>query len=115
MLINRLSDQQNILLRQLQELTEESRRADSDRKQQLEDLTEELKLARQNPRSAFTQADLDGIATALSKVTTTASEVEKEYRILSSLWFRTLKGRQRKVTTAYSETFDWIFTPTSRT
>ena len=113
--MNRLSDQQNILLRQLQELTEESRRADSDRKQQLEDLTEELKLARQTPRSAFTQADLDGIATALSKVTTTASEVEKEYRILSSLWFRTLKARQRKVTTAYSETFDWIFTPTSRT
>ena len=114
-LTSKLSDQQATLLGQLQELAREAKRVDSDRKAQLENLTNEVKLARQDSRSTFTQADLDDIAVALSNVTTTASEVEKEYRILDSLWFRTLKVRQRKITTAYSETFDWIFMPTSRT
>lgn len=110
-----ISDQQLALLRQLQYLTQESRRVDSDRKDQLEHLAEDLRSIEPKGRSTFSEDEVNSIVTALAEATVTISDVAKEHKILDSLWFQTLKARQRKVTTAYDKTFDWIFTPTSQT
>ena len=88
---------------------------DSHREDQLKDLAKELELAQTTPESTFTQDELTDIAMALSEAISTASHVAKEHKILNSLSFKKIEARQRKVMIANSETFDWIFRPTSRT
>ena len=92
---------------------------DSDRKDQLEKLVEDLKYTRQSV--AFTEAEeiskkeMERIATELSKVALNASAIVTEHKILKSLYFKTLPARHSSIVEAHRKTFDWIFKPVPET
>ena len=92
---------------------------DSDRKDKLEKLVEDLKYTRQSV--AFIEAEeinkkeMERIATQLSKVALNASPIVTEHKVLKSLYFKTLPPRHTSIVQAHRKTFDWIFNPVLET
>ena len=92
---------------------------DSARKEELDDIIDRLKYARQSVRfiedGRINEEEISRLAAHLSEATLHASAIAPEHRILTSLYFDTVQTRYNKIEPAHQNTFNWIFEPLSRT
>ena len=106
------SDQQSQLLRDISNLAQESRKMQTDHKNELEKITENLKSTRQSigftEYATLSQAQTTRLAAALCTAALAAEDMATEHKILKSLYFKTLTARRTKIVKAHEETFDWI-------
>ena len=106
------SDQQSQLLGDISSLAEESRKMQTDHKNELERIAETLASTRQSigvvEYATLSQAQTARLVAALSPATLAATDMATEHQILKSLYFKALPARRTKIVKAHEETFDWI-------
>ena len=112
------SDQQSKLLGDISSLAQESRKMQTDHKNELEKITETLSYTRQSigltEYATLSQAQTTRLATVLGTATLAAEDMATEHKILKSLYFKTLTARHTNIAKAHEETFQWIFKRSSK-
>lgn len=63
--------------------------------------------------SAIKAEDLKAIGDALTSLVNEGRYLTKSQKVLSSLYFKSMKTRHSNVAPAHAQTFDWVFRPTS--
>ncbi|EUC47766.1 hypothetical protein COCMIDRAFT_58713, partial [Bipolaris oryzae ATCC 44560] len=119
-----LGDRQSTINIQLRALREANMRMELNQTQMLDRLSKETSdiavdatqaqasLAREG--SAIKAEDLKAIGDALTSLVAEGRYLTKSQKVLSSLYFKSMKTRHSNVASAHAQTFDWVFRPPSQ-
>ena len=99
----------------MQELASQSRRINSSRQFQLQNISTHLQSLKASLRLKLGEEDPELIAAHVSRAAFTVSRVATEHKILKSLYFEKIKDRHSKIPLAHQQTFEWIFKSTAKT
>ncbi|EUC31138.1 hypothetical protein COCCADRAFT_6931 [Bipolaris zeicola 26-R-13] len=123
-LAHSLGDRQSTINVQLRALKEANMRMELNQTQMLDRLSKEIsaiavdatqaQAALTREGSAIKAEDLKAIGDALTSLVDEGRYLTKSQKVLSSLYFKSMKTRHSNVASAHAQTFDWVFRPTSQ-
>ncbi|RDL30687.1 uncharacterized protein BP5553_10032 [Venustampulla echinocandica] len=101
--------QQESLITEIRNLGHDCRKMETERKDQITQLSNDLAETQSMVSLAPTVKTLEDLFFRLSKLADETSMISMENAILKSLHFQSLRVRHDRIPPAYAKTFDWIF------
>ncbi|KAH8705046.1 hypothetical protein BGW36DRAFT_456579 [Talaromyces proteolyticus] len=109
-IIEYISTRQTSILRTLGTLQDLWAEIDSNQRQRITPLIEELQTLVQHGQE-INESQLNEINDKLGRCFDETKRFDREYTILKSLHFENMSARQSSIVEAHSKTFDWIYEP----